>query len=233
MRSWTSVIADLEHWCDHVVVPARMPTAGPPLNAFAYGQSMGGAVLLDLAMRKPTRFDGLILTAPMVRIADETRPHPVVESVLRHVACRIPILRDMAIVPNDGFVADIFAVDARWRMDEHLERNQLNYSGPTRLITGLTLIDASDGIAARMEALHTPFLVIHGKDDRTTQPQLSEELYRRASAVDKAIELVDGARHGLDFGEMPAVMERSFNVAFSWIRARLPVDGTAPTAKSA
>lgn len=221
VRDWAALLDAMELWCDAVCEPARVAQPGKPkLPFFGYGQSMGGAVLIDLAMRKPDRFAGLVLLAPMVKIAPEVRPHPLVESALRHVVCRIPLLRDMALVPNDGFFEAIFAPEAGWRLREHAQ-NVLNYKGPTRLRTGLTLIDAADGIAARLEALVTPFLVLHGAADVTTSPELSEELHRRAGAADKTLVLVEGARHGLDFGETPAVHERVFGATFNWIRKRL------------
>jgi alpha-beta hydrolase superfamily lysophospholipase len=230
LRDWTSLVVDTERWIDAVVEPARGAGADK-LPLFAYGQSMGGAITIDLAMRAPDRFAGLILTAPMVRVAAEVRPHPVVESLLRHVVCRIPIVRDMALVPADGFVENVFAVEARWRMDEHTNLNPLNYSNaPTRLRTGLTMIDGSDSIAARLETLDTPFLVIHGLEDKTTAPALSEELHRRARAADKTLELLPNARHAIDFGEKPEVMEKAFALAFDWIKARMPTPLVAPVA---
>lgn len=225
LRDWTALLVAMEQWCDAVCEPARVLDPNSPdkskLPMFAYGMSMGGAVLIDLAMRKPERFAGIVLTAPMVKVAPEVRPHPCVESFLRHVICRIPFIRDMALVPNDGFFEGIYGREARWRMEEHLA-NKLNYKGPTRLRTGLTLIDAADGIAARLESLVTPFIVLHGAADVTTSPELSEELYRRAGATDKTISLIEGARHALDFGESAAVHEHVYSTIFAWLAARLP-----------
>ncbi|KAG8466624.1 hypothetical protein KFE25_008003 [Diacronema lutheri] len=220
LRSWTALIVAMERWCDGVCEPARITAVGAKLPLFAYGASMGGAVLIDIAMRSPDRFDGVVLCAPMVRVAQEARPHPGVEAFLRHVICRIPLVRDLALVPNDGFFENIFGVDARWRMDEH-RANALNYTGPTRFKTGLTLIDAADCIASRMETLRTPFIVLHGGADLTTAPALSRELHARAGAADKALLIVDGARHALDFGETAEVHERVFAATFDWLRTRI------------
>ncbi|KAJ1623157.1 Alpha/Beta hydrolase protein [Pavlovales sp. CCMP2436] len=218
IRSWAEHLDAMEEFCDGPGEAAREAPDGKKLQIFAYGASMGGALLIDLCLRKPDRFSGVILTAPMVRIKAETRPKPVVESFLRHVICRIPLVRDMALVPNDNFFEAIYSEN--WRLEEH-RGNALNYSGPTRLITGLNLIDASDGIAARMEELQTPFLVIHGTADVTTDSSLSVELHQRAGASDKTLELVEGARHGIDFGEVPEIHARVYATKFAWIKLRL------------
>jgi hypothetical protein len=71
---WMRHLRAIEHWCDAVATPERQARAGDgegeatPLPLFAFGSSMGGAIAISLAVRRPAFFDGLMLIAPMVYI---------------------------------------------------------------------------------------------------------------------------------------------------------------------
>ncbi|KAJ1638599.1 hypothetical protein T492DRAFT_585671, partial [Pavlovales sp. CCMP2436] len=79
------------------------------------------------------------------------------------------------------------------------------------------LLAATDAISAQMETLRTPFIVLHGTQDQTTLPTMSKELVRRAQVDDRMCELVEGAVHGLHYGESPEVMLRVHWRLFMWL----------------
>lgn len=220
---WEAHMRAVEDWCDAVCVPERLAhaTAGAdgerlPLPLFAFGSSMGGALAISLAMRRPTFFDGLMLIAPMVRLSPRLRPPAHVYAVLQ-VLSRVPVLCDLALIPRSDRTRLNYAVAAAWRLEEHLFRNGLAYMGKTRLRTARALLAATDHISAHMERLRTPFIVLHGTHDQTTAPEMSKELVRRATSTDRACELVEGATHGLHYGEEPEVMLRVHWRLFMWL----------------
>ncbi|KAG8462493.1 hypothetical protein KFE25_010318 [Diacronema lutheri] len=225
---WTTHLIAIEHWCDTVCAPERRahaPSAGhadagaeEPLPLFAFGSSMGGAIAVSLAMRRPDFFSGLMLIAPMVRLAEGLRPRPHVAVALRLLAA-VPVLCDLALIPRSDRTRLNYAAAATWRLDEHLERNGLAYMGRTRMRTARALLAATDAISSHMEALRTPFLVLHGTQDKTTAPEMSKELVRRAQSTDRACELVEGATHGLHYGEDAEVMLRVHWRLFMWLDA--------------
>lgn len=51
------------------------------------------------------------------------------------------------------------------------------------------------GNAAKMEQIHTPTLVIHGRSDMLIPAGDGQELYRRCAATDKRLVLIPGAGH--------------------------------------
>uniref|UniRef100_A0A0D6R2E4 Serine aminopeptidase S33 domain-containing protein n=1 Tax=Araucaria cunninghamii TaxID=56994 RepID=A0A0D6R2E4_ARACU len=57
---------------------------------FLYGASMGGAVALLLHRKQPTFWNGAVLLAPMCKIGDEVKPHPLLVSVLKKLAAVVP-----------------------------------------------------------------------------------------------------------------------------------------------
>jgi acylglycerol lipase len=224
VASWQAHLAAVEHWCDAVAAPARRRDDGAGearLPLFAFGSSMGGALAISLALRRPAFFDGLMLVAPMVRLARELRP-PLATYLALQLLSRVPVLCDVGLLPRNDRTRANYAQAAAWRLDEHLQRNGLAYMGRMRLRTTRALIEATDQLAAQMEGVRTPFLVLHGTLDRTTAPESSKELVHRAAAPDRACELVEGAVHGLHYGETPEVMLRVHWRLFMWLDAHAP-----------
>ncbi|KAK6929281.1 Serine aminopeptidase, S33, partial [Dillenia turbinata] len=68
---------------------------------FLLGESMGGVVALRVHRKQPDFYDGAILVAPMCKIADDMRPHPVVVTILTKLCNFIPTWR---IVPTQDVV---------------------------------------------------------------------------------------------------------------------------------
>lgn len=216
---WPSHLNALDHWCGAVCTAEQGRYGGGKLPLFLFGSSMGGAVAISLALRQPHRFAGLILVAPMVRVADHVRPPPAVETILK-VVSRVPILGDIPLHKGKDLAELNYAEDALWRLDEDRRMNSLHYWKPTRLRTAVSLLAATDSIFKQMTALRTPLLVLHGEKDRTTSPELSEELVQKARSTDKTFKLVPGAAHGLHYGESPAKMKEVYLTMFDWLRGR-------------
>jgi hypothetical protein len=53
-------------------------------------------------------------------------------------------------------------------------------------------------ISSSLSEFDAPFLVLHGKEDRVTDPKLSQALYDESKSKDKTIKLYDG-KCGLSF----------------------------------
>jgi alpha-beta hydrolase superfamily lysophospholipase len=68
---------------------------------FLYGISMGGGVALLLHRKEPTYWDGAVLLAPMCKIPDDMRPHPIAVSALKMVCAVAPSWR---IIPTPDII---------------------------------------------------------------------------------------------------------------------------------
>ena len=62
----------------------------PDLTPFLYGESMGGAVALKVSFLRPNAFQGAVLAAPMVKIADEMKPPQCVIDLMVRLSRRYP-----------------------------------------------------------------------------------------------------------------------------------------------
>eukprot|EP01018_Ginkgo_biloba_P020830 Gb_12903 [translate_table: standard] len=68
---------------------------------FLYGESMGGAVALLIHRKQPSYWNGAVLVAPMCKIAEELKPHPMVVSILKKLTGLIPTWK---IVPTQDIL---------------------------------------------------------------------------------------------------------------------------------
>ena len=71
------------------------------------------------------------------------------------------------------------------------------YHGNLRVATGLQLLDGMYHIRDNMESFKMPVLLCHGKRDRVTEFQGSEEFYAHCGSVDKELVIYDEMQHDL------------------------------------
>ncbi|XP_057776617.1 caffeoylshikimate esterase-like isoform X2 [Salvia miltiorrhiza] len=72
---------------------------------FLYGESMGGAVALLTHKNDPNFWDGAVLVAPMCKISEKVKPHPIIISLLTRVEDVIPKWK---IVPTKDVIDSAF-----------------------------------------------------------------------------------------------------------------------------
>nr|XP_043610480.1 caffeoylshikimate esterase-like [Erigeron canadensis] len=181
---------------------------------FLYGESMGGAVAL-LAHKKEANFwHGAILVAPMCKISEKVKPHPLVISVLTRVENIIPAWK---IVPTKDVIDSAFKDPVK---REKIRGNKLIYQEKPRLKTALELLRTSMRLEDTLNEVTFPFLVLHGEADSVTDPEVSKALYDQASSKDKTIKLYPGMWHGLTAGETDHNIEIVFGDIISWLDKR-------------
>ncbi|KAF9606493.1 hypothetical protein IFM89_025768 [Coptis chinensis] len=72
---------------------------------FLYGESMGGAVALLVHKKDPAFWNGALLVAPMCKISEKVKPHPMVVNILTRVEEIIPKWK---IVPTKDVIDSAF-----------------------------------------------------------------------------------------------------------------------------
>ncbi|GAB4836525.1 hypothetical protein Ancab_001437 [Ancistrocladus abbreviatus] len=182
---------------------------------YLMGESMGGAVVLLLHRKKPGYWDGAVLVAPMVKIADELKPNPLVIGFLTKLSNIVPKWK---IVPTQDII------DAAVRDPEARKEARSNpywYTGRPRLRTAHQLLNVTLDLERRLHEVSLPFLVVHGGDDKVTDPAISKLLYESASSADKSFKLYPGMWHALTFGELPENIDTVFKDIISWLDERV------------
>ncbi|KAJ6817099.1 putative caffeoylshikimate esterase [Iris pallida] len=183
-------------------------------SRFLYGESMGGAVALLLHIRDPIFWDGAVLVAPMCKISEKVKPHPVVVNLLTRVEEIIPKWK---IVPTKDVIDSAFKDPIK---REEIRSNKLIYQDKPRLKTALELLRTSINVEDSLTMVTMPFFVLHGEADTVTDPEVSRALYQRAGSEDKTIKLYPGMWHGLTAGEPDDSVEAVFADIVAWLDAR-------------
>ncbi|KAM0853836.1 hypothetical protein ACQ4PT_050817 [Festuca glaucescens] len=186
---------------------------------FLYGFSMGGTLVIQLHRKDPTYWDGAVLLAPMCKLGDDMRPHPVVVGALKMISFVVPSWR---VIPAPDKL-DKVCKDPQFKKE--IRGNPYMYKGNLALQTGNELLAVSLDIEKNLEDVTLPFLVLHGEDDVVADPEGSRLLHERASSRDKTLKLYHGMWHVL-MAEPPADVERVFADVTSWLEERT---GTALT----
>ncbi|MGV9860569.1 alpha/beta hydrolase [Gordonia sp. NPDC003425] len=155
------------------------------LPTFLLGHSMGGEIALDYALDHQDMLDGLILSGAAVMPGDDM-PAPViaVSQVLGKVAPWLP-----TIALDSGAISRDPDVVARYESDPLVTRARI----PARL--GAEMLSTMKSFPDRLGALQIPVLVMHGSDDRLTNPAGSEMVERLAGSADKTLIIYDDLYH--------------------------------------
>lgn len=75
----------------------------------------------------------------------------------------------------------------------------LVYTGPIRIRTGTEILRLGSFLQKNFEKVTIPFFVLHGSDDKVTDPTGSQDLYEKASSEQKSIQIYEGLLHDLLF----------------------------------
>lgn len=185
-RAQASTLA--EYVADLEIVVARVKAAEPGLPLILMGHSMGGAIATLYALDHPGELQGLVLSAAALRLGPEVSPALV--KITRKLGRKHPDWRVLKLKPR-GFSRDPSVVADVSGADPLVDTRKIPAS------TAAALIDGIERIQADMEKLVVPVLILHGDADRITPTEGSRDLFRRAGAVHKRLEIYPGYYHDL------------------------------------
>ncbi|KAK9091302.1 hypothetical protein Sjap_024479 [Stephania japonica] len=194
------------------VIKERSEASGVP--HFLLGQSMGGAVAIKVHLKRPSDWDGIILVAPMCKIAENVKPPPAVLKALGFLSNVLPKAK---LFPETD-LADLAFRDPRKK--KMAVYNVIAYSDRMRLRTGMELLKATDDIERQIEMVSSPLLVLHGAADKVTDPAVSKFLYENASSKDKTLKLYPEGYHCILEGEPDERISIVFDDIVSWLDSR-------------
>ncbi|KAF8402826.1 hypothetical protein HHK36_010917 [Tetracentron sinense] len=101
--------------------------------------------------------------------------------------------------------------------------NPYCYKGRLRLKTGNELLRVSLDVEQKLHQVSLPFIIVHGGDDKVTDPSVSKLLYESASSSDKTFKLYPGMWHALTSGEPPENIDIVFADIIAWIDKRAAI----------
>nr|GMD19918.1 caffeoylshikimate esterase-like [Ipomoea batatas] len=181
------------------------------LPHFIFGQSMGGAIALKAILKEPLEWDGIVLVAPMCKIAEEMTPPVPLQKALILMSNFMPKAK---LVPTQDLAELAFREPVKRKLAPY---NVICYSDRTRLKTAVELLNATKDIESQLEKVSSPILILHGASDRVTDPRISQFLHERASSKDKTLKLYEGGYHCILEGEPDDRILNVLNDIISWL----------------
>lgn len=181
--------------------------AFPRMPQFAFGHSMGGNLILNLALRRPAEIqglNGLIVTSPMLRAG--TMPKERIMDAGRWLAMKLPNWRIKTPVVVSNLSQDRRAQDAYLR-DRWVHRNMSLRLAANLVDSGLWAIENS-------HLLNSKTLLMHGSEDTLTCVKATKE-FAETSIGFSSFKLWNGCRHDL---HDDLQRERVFDYMTQWMK---------------
>ncbi len=165
-------------------------------RAILVGHSMGGGIVLDVALRYPQRVAGLGLVATGARL----RVAPaILQGVLQNPEAAVQTICEWAYGPE--------APPETVR----LGRRQMGATPPQVLHGDFVACDAFD-VMGRLGEITAPTLVVCGTQDRLTPPKYS--IFLRDQIAGATLHLVEGAGHMVMLENPEAVLRAMADLGF-------------------
>lgn len=200
-------VADMrEAVADHRAARRALRDEAKPV--FLFGHSLGGLVTAVSVAEDSNDIAGVVLSAPALQLSAPAH----LQAIASIVAAFAPGARLVPPLDPDGLSRIPEEVRA-YRNDPMVSDTRV----PAR--TGVSAIAVSESGWRRYEAWQTPVLVLHGEQDRATDPRGSKRFFEMITASDKRLELyADGMHELLNDLERDAALD----VISSWLGERAP-----------
>jgi len=184
------------------VVKAR----DPGLRVFLLGHSAGGVISCTYALDRQNSIDGLICESFAFKIPTRRFALTLIKG-LSHVAPHAHVLK----LPNKHFSRDpevVAALDA----DPYVADEKQ----PTATLAAMTRAD--ERLGNEFPKIVLPVLILHGTDDKVTDPEGSQIFFEAVGSPDKTLKLYEGYFH-----DLLADIDKEIVIADieAWIAARL------------
>ncbi len=163
---------------------------------FIIAESMGGAVAIkyNIKYQHETRIKGYILMCPMCGIDESLKPHPIMVSILLNLSKFFPTLQAL----DTGSQISCWCKNKKFL--EAKEKSKFCYKGKFRLNTARECHNTSVWIKENGKLFNAPLFVLHGLDDKITDPNLSIKFFNESPNPIKEIYLPKGTNHVLSLG---------------------------------
>ncbi|PKU67164.1 caffeoylshikimate esterase isoform X2 [Dendrobium catenatum] len=213
-------IPSFDEMVDHVIeqyarIRERREVA--ELQHFLLGQSMGGAVALKVHLKQPKEWDGVLLVAPMCKIAEDVTPPA---AILYAFSLLSYILPEAKLFPQKDLGDLAFRDPEKRKMAEY---NVISYADQMRLKTAVELVKATREIESKLEEVTSPLLILHGAADKVTDPNVSKFLYDKASTKDKTLRFYEEGYHAILEGEPDERISNVIDDIISWLDSHVAI----------
>jgi acylglycerol lipase len=176
-------------------------------KVFLLGHSLGGTISLAYAMKFPKKIDGMILSSPGLKPADEV-PAEFVKTIMEFSESN-----PTQEIPNE---VDPYALSHDREVCEKYSKDPLVFKTVTARFAA-EFLATTEKLMENASKLRVPTLLMVGGDDKLVDPEGSREFARRVALKDFEIKVYDGFYHEL----LNEVMkEKVFRDVDAWLKPR-------------
>lgn len=168
---------------DKLVDIARSENRGLPV--FVLGHSAGGVIATSYVYEHQDEIAGLVCESFAF---DVGLPH-LVQLALEGIGKLLPHVHVFSL-KNADFSRDPAHV-------ERMNNDPLIHKESQPAETARVMLLAADALKEHMPNFRVPVLIIHGTEDKATQPRGSQYFYDHAGSTDKTLKLYEGHFHDL------------------------------------
>jgi acylglycerol lipase len=209
-------VEKMEDYTEDVATLVRTAKSeNPGLPVFILGHSAGGVVSCVYTLDHQSEIDGLICES----FAYDLPVPGIVLSLLKGFSYIAPHTH-VYTLKNENFSRDPVFVDS-------MNNDPLIKGESESTQTARVMIDAASRLNREFPLIKLPVLILHGTDDKATNPRGSQFFYETAGSTDKTLKLYEGHYHDLlnDLGKETVMADIN-----NWIGARVPATQTKSAA---
>lgn len=179
-----SFVSDIDEYREDVENAYRQIPKNIPL--FILGHSMGGMIAVKfLLYNEKTDVKGVILTGAALEVGDDITP--MTQKVVGFLGKLAPKLKTVKLNPT---MISRDADQVALYISDPLISKEGGKAG-----LALALLNEIKSLKTQFKNFNYPTLIMHGGDDKITNPEGSKQLFAQALSPDKTLKIWDGAYH--------------------------------------
>lgn len=204
---------DMSEYVDPVVTHCKdKKEKYPGLPLYIVGHSMGGLITLltVLKTQESNLFRGMVLMGPLITL-DPAQAGPV-KVLLAKAASKI-----LPSFSLGGIDPALLTSDKEW-IQKRNEDNLVHHGGYKALFS-VVLLNALKELSTKFSDVTTPYLLLHGAQDKICSPDGSKDFHKESKSDDKTLNMVETGLHNL-YLEKEEIRNDAISNTLSWIEQR-------------
>jgi len=206
-------VSSIDEYVDPVLAHCRkMKEELPTLPLYIVGHSMGGLIslLAVLGTQEETMFAGIVMMGPLLEL-DPAVAGPFKQNLAKLLSRVLPSLAIGGI--------DMDQVTSDPAKKEQKRNDKLHNHGGLKARHGVVMLNTLSGLGEKFPLLTSPYLLLHGAEDKICNPEGSKRLHEASPSTDKTLTLVENGLHNL-FSELDPIKSEAIATTMDWIRKR-------------
>jgi len=206
-------IKSMDEYVDPVVAHcSAVVKKYPGLPLFMIGHSMGGliALLTILKTQESEMFSGMVLMGPLIAL-DPAMATPLKVFMAKAASRFLPSFSLGGIDPA------LVTSDQAW-IDARIGDTLIHHGGYKALHSHVLLTTLKQ-LGSKYSEVKTPYLLLHGAEDKICSPEGSKDFHKQSASEDKTLTIVESGLHNL-YLEREEIRNQAITATIDWIDQR-------------